>query len=155
MKKRIMIIGPGQAGKTSLCNVLNDSDRPLKKTQDVIYGKYTIDTPGAYIENASMYRYLIAAAQGAACVVILVDQARPVEVYPPGFAKVFTCPVFGVITKAGTATDNQDWCRSQLQKIGVYEPYFSIDLPAGTGIKELMNCLFKIQEISMESGVSS
>lgn len=154
MKRWIMVVGPGQAGKSSLCNVLNDSDRPLKKTQDVIYGKYTIDTPGAYIENVSMYRYLIATAQGAACVLILVDQSRPVEVYPPGFAKVFTCPVFGVITKDGTAPDNQGWCRSQLQKIGVYEPYFSIDLPTGTGIKELKNCLFNIQEISMESGVS-
>lgn len=155
MKKRIMVVGPGQAGKSSLCNVLNDSDRPMKKTQDVIYGKYTIDTPGAYIENASMYRYLIATAQGAACVLILVDQSRPVEVYPPGFAKVFTCPVFGVITKADTAPDNQGSCRIQLQKIGVYEPYFSINLPAGTGIKELKDCLFKIQEISGESGVSS
>jgi len=155
MKKRIMVVGPGQAGKSSLCNVLNDSDRPLKKTQDVIYGKYTIDTPGAYIENAPMYRYLIATAQGAACVLILVDQSRPVEVYPPGFAKVFTCPVFGVITKAGTTPDNQGWCRGQLQKIGVYEPYFSIDLPAGTGVRQLKDCLFEIQGITGQSGVSS
>jgi len=150
MKKRIMIIGPGQSGKSSLSNVLNESDRPLKKTQDVIYGKNTIDTPGAYIENASMYKYLIATAQTASCVLILVDQSRPVEVYPPWFAKTFTCPVFGVITKMDLVPGNEDWSRRQLQKIGVYEPYFPISLLDNTGVKELKDYLFGKKESSEE-----
>ena len=148
MKKRIMIIGPGQSGKSSLSNVLNESDRSLKKTQDVIYGKNTIDTPGAYIENSSMYKYLIATAQTASCVLILVDQSRPVEVYPPGFAKTFTCPVLGVITKMDLVPGNADWSRRQLQKIGVNEPYFPISLLADTGVKELKDYLFGKKESS-------
>lgn len=150
MKKRIMIIGPGQSGKSSLSNVLNESDRPLKKTQDVIYGKNTIDTPGAYIENASMYKYLIATAQTASCVLILVDQSRPVEVYPPRFAKTFPCPVLGVITKMDLVPGNEDWSRRQLQKIGVYEPYFPISLLDNTGVKELKDYLFGKKESSEE-----
>ncbi|MDF2929139.1 EutP/PduV family microcompartment system protein [Anaerospora sp.] len=150
MKKRIMIIGPGQSGKSSISNVLNESDRPLKKTQDVIYGKNTIDTPGAYIENASMYKYLIATAQTASCVLILVDQSRPVEVYPPRFAKTFTCPVLGVITKMDLVPGNEDWSRRQLQKIGVYEPYFLISLLDNTGVKELKDYLFGKKESSEE-----
>jgi len=150
MKKRIMIIGPGQSGKSSISKVLNESDRPLKKTQDVIYGKNTIDTPGAYIENASMYKYLIATAQTASCVLILVDQSRPVEVYPPRFAKTFTCPVLGVITKMDLVPGNEDWSRRQLQKIGVYEPYFLISLLDNTGVKELKDYLFGKKESSEE-----
>ncbi len=143
MKKRIMIVGPTQAGKSTLANVLNEAARPLKKTQDVIYGKNTMDTPGAYIENASMYRYLIATAQTASHVLILVDQSRPTEVYPPGFAKSFNCPVIGVITKSDLAAENAGLCAEQLKRIGVLEPYFRISLKDSTGVealKEYLSC---------------
>ncbi|MEL1134351.1 EutP/PduV family microcompartment system protein [Desulfitobacterium sp. THU1] len=143
MKKRIMVVGPTQVGKSTLVNRLNDSDRPLKKTQDVIYGKNTIDTPGSYIENASMYKYLIATAQTASHVLLLLDSSRPVEVYPPNFAKTFTCPVIGVITKADLAPENADLCRQQMQRIGVSEPYFSISLKDNTGVDALKEALKK------------
>lgn len=141
MKKRIMVIGPTQSGKSTLTNFLNDSTRPLKKTQDVIYGKKTIDTPGSYIENPSMYRYLIATAQNASHVLILVDQSRITEVYPPGFAKTFTCPVIGVITKSDLAPGNAKTCVQQLKRIGVKEPYFWISLKDNTGVDDLKQYL--------------
>ncbi|QDR82455.1 EutP/PduV family microcompartment system protein [Sporomusa termitida] len=148
MKKRIMIIGPGQAGKSTLANVLNGATRPLKKTQDVIYGKNTIDTPGAYLENASMYKYLIATAQAASHVLLLIDQSRPAAVYPPGFAKSFTCPVIGVVTKIDVTPANADWCRQQLKKIGIAGPYFRISLHDNTGVADLKDYLLGKQETS-------
>ncbi|WP_430108465.1 EutP/PduV family microcompartment system protein [Paenibacillus sp. B1-33] len=54
MKKRIMLIGPTDCGKTTLANALDGTDRPLRRTQDIIYGPKTIDTPGAYIENTGI-----------------------------------------------------------------------------------------------------
>ncbi|MHB8073979.1 EutP/PduV family microcompartment system protein [Desulfosporosinus fructosivorans] len=141
MKKRIMVVGPTQSGKSTLTNVLNDSTRLLKKTQDVIYGKNTIDTPGSYLENASMYKYLIATAQAASQVLILVDQSRLVEVYPPGFAKTFTCPVIGVITKTDLAPENVNLCIQQLKRIGITEPYFWISLKDNTGVEALKQYL--------------
>ncbi|AFM02455.1 ethanolamine utilization protein [Desulfitobacterium dehalogenans ATCC 51507] len=137
MKKRIMIVGPTQAGKSSLANILNDTSRPLKKTQDVIYGRNTIDTPGSYIENPSMYKYLIATAQTASHVLLLIDSSRPVEVYPPGFAKTFTCPVIGVMTKIDLEPENAPLCTQQMQSIGVSGPYFRISLTDNTGVGEL------------------
>lgn len=143
MKKRIMIVGPTQAGKSTLANILNDADRPLKKTQDVIYGTHTIDTPGSYIENASMYRYLIATAQTASHVLLLLDSSRLIDVYPPGFAKTFTCPVAGVITKIDLAPENADLCRRKLQRIGISEPFFGVSIKDPTGLEALKNYLYK------------
>lgn len=140
-KKRIMVIGPTNCGKTTLVNALNQYDGPLRKTQDIIYGKNTIDVPGSYIENAWMYKHLIAAAQDASHLLILVDQSKCVNKYPPGFAKAFRCPVIGVITKSDLSFENEDLCLRQLKQIGVSEPYFKISVHDGTGLTALVEYL--------------
>lgn len=137
MKKRMMIVGPAQSGKSTLANLFNDAGRPLKRTQDVIYGLNTIDTPSSYLENPSMYKYLIATAQTASHLLIIVDQSRLAEIYPPGFAKTFTCPVIGVITKADLVPENALPAAQQLKKIGVAEPYFRVSFTNNTGVEAL------------------
>ena len=87
-----MVIGPRECGKTTLVNYINGYDGPLRKTQDTIYGRETIDVPGAYIENAWMYKHMIALAQDAWCILLLLDQSRTAEVYSHGFARTFRCP---------------------------------------------------------------
>jgi ethanolamine utilization protein EutP len=141
-KKRIMVIGPANCGKTTLVNALNDYDGKLRKTQDIIYGKNTMDVPGSYIENAWMYKHIIAAAQDASHVLILVDQSRCTKVYSPGFAKVFRCPVVGVITKTDLSQENEEECIRQLKDIGVSEPYYKISKDDDTGLNELKEHLF-------------
>jgi ethanolamine utilization protein EutP len=145
-KKRIMVIGPTSCGKTTLVNWLNDYDGPLKKTQDMIYGKNTIDVPGSYIENTWMYKHIIAAAQDASQVLILVDQSRCVNKYPPGFAKAFRCPVTGVITKADLNRENEELCEKALRQIGVQPPYYRVSFPAGEGAEALKEHLLAKQE---------
>ena len=142
-KKRIMVIGPSRCGKTTLVNALNNYDGPLKRTPDMIYGKNTIDVPGSYIENSWMYKHIIAAAQDASHVLILVDQSNCNEIYSHGFAKSFRCPVIGVITKCDLIPENEEKCLRQLKNIGVSEPYFNISFPMGTGIDALKKYLFE------------
>jgi ethanolamine utilization protein EutP len=88
-----------------------------------------------------MYKYLIATAQTASHVIIIVDQSTPNEVYPPGFAKTFTCPVIGVVTKIDLAPQNANIAMQQLRRIGVLEPYFSVSLKDNMGIKALKDYL--------------
>ncbi len=71
-----MVIGPSSCGKTTLVNAINDYNGKLKRTQDMIYGKRTIDVPGSYIENGDKYKHIIAAAQDASHVLILMDRTR-------------------------------------------------------------------------------
>ncbi|SKA76004.1 ethanolamine utilization protein EutP [Caloramator quimbayensis] len=141
-KKRIMVIGPTKCGKTTLVNSLNDYDGPLRKTQDVIYGKNTIDVPGSYIENTWMYKHLIAIAQDASHVLILIDQSNCTDVYSPNFAKAFICPVIGVITKVDLMKENEERCIRLLKQIGILEPYYKISVPGGIGITDLKEYLF-------------
>lgn len=145
-KKRIMVIGPTHCGKTTLVNILNDYDGPLRKTQDMIYGKNTIDVPGSYIEIPWMYKHLIAAAQDASLVLILVDQSKYSNIYSPGFAKAFRCPVIGVITKIDLMPENQELCLKQLKHIGISEPYYNISVLSGVGIADLKEYLFTFEK---------
>ena len=124
MKKKIMIIGPRQAGKSTLANLLERTARPLKKTQDAVFGKKTIDVPAAYLENTMMYKYIIALSQMAGHVLMLADQSNPTEVYSPGFARIFTCPVTGVITKSDLHPENYEKCVVQLKRAGLEGPFF-------------------------------
>ena len=141
-----MVIGPANCGKTTLVNLLNNYDGKLRKTQDIIYGENTMDVPGAYIENAWMYRHIIAAAQDASHVLILVDQSKSVDYYSPGFAKVFRCPVIGVITKCDLMKENEENSIKQLKKMGIEEPYFKINFPSEEGLSVLKEFLSKKEE---------
>jgi ethanolamine utilization protein EutP len=145
-KKRIMVIGPTHCGKTTLVNILNDYDGPLRKTQDMIYGVNTIDVPGSYIEIPWMYKHLIAAAQDASIVLILVDQSKYSNIYSPGFAKAFRCPVIGVIIKSDLMPENQELCLKQLKHIGVSEPYYNISISSGVGVADLKQYLLTFEK---------
>lgn len=145
-KKRVMIIGTTKSGKTTLANALNDSDGPIKKTQDIIYGKNTIDIPGSYIENTWMYKHLIAISQDASHLLILVDQSRYDSVYSPGFAKSFKCPVIGIITKADLMIEDDELCYKQFKEIGIDKPYYKISALSGIGMEALKERLSLRQE---------
>ena len=142
MSRKVMVIGIGKSGKTALVDAINQVERKPRKTQDMIFGKYTIDVPGSYLENPWMYKHLISAAQNnAGHVLILVDQSNVTEIYSPGFARVFRCPVTGVIMKADLHPENRPICEKQLKTIGVEPPYFPVSLTENTGIEELKDHL--------------
>ncbi|MGO3604393.1 MAG: EutP/PduV family microcompartment system protein [Enterococcus malodoratus] len=122
MRKHIMIMGPANSGKSTAANWLNETNRTLKETQDTIYGKYTIDTPSAYLENDWMYRYLFSISQTAGRLLCLVDGKRTTNLYPPNFFKAFNCPAVGLI-KSPDTEDEKRIAIEYLKAAGVDEWY--------------------------------
>lgn len=141
-----MVIGPRGCGKTTLVNYINDYHGPLRHTQDTIYTDKTIDVPSAYIENAWMYKHIIAMAQDSLCMVLMLDQSRTTEVYSHGFARNFRCPVIGVISKCDLNPENRATCLRQFEFIGVREPFFDISVTEGIGLDDLEKHILEIKE---------
>lgn len=138
-----MLIGAARVGKTSLANYINDYKGALKRTADVIYGENTIDVPSSYIENTSMYKHIIALAQDAKKIVFLIDATNNINIYSDGFAKLFTCPVIGVITKGNYQSESYEKCEKQLERAGVKRPYFIINNESLSEKEKLKEYLLK------------
>ena len=135
--KRIMVMGAGGRGKTTLAHALNGDHSPVKRTPCLVYGARTIDAPAAYLESPWMVHHLIAEAQNASHVLMLVDQTKTREVYSPGFALAFRAPVIGVITKEGKSREQLARCEKELLKAGVQPPFYRVVFPSGEGLLEL------------------
>ncbi|WP_366664906.1 EutP/PduV family microcompartment system protein [Veillonella sp.] len=130
IKKRIMIVGPGRCGKSTLANIFNEVERPARRTQDIIYGKYTIDTPSVYLEMPHNYKYLVATSQEANVLVCVIDPLTETTTYPPLFATSFNCRPVGVIAKADLADERQiATAKKYLMQLGIEETnIFALDL---------------------------
>lgn len=150
-----MLIGATGSGKTTLANVLNQHGAsvqgdvsfsgcsPVRRGQEVVYGKHTVDVPGGYFDTPWMYNHLISIAQNnASHVVFVVSQSQRSVAGAPGLAKVFGCPVTGVVTQCDVKPENNAFCLKQLQHFGVSEPYFNVSVANGSGIPELLQHLF-------------
>ncbi len=188
-KKRIMIIGAGRSGKSSLGRWLdqeaaagnsaaqeaaagNSAARRgtagdsagwraaagnlwSRRTPALVYRGNIMEAPGAYLESPWMRHHLIAAAQDAFCVLMLVDFMGKRDIYPPGFAKVFRQPVLGVVTKCGLiqADDGRlDNCRKQLARAGVREPYLITSVVDGIGLEALSR---KVMDCRIAAGIDN
>ena len=188
-KKRIMIIGAGRSGKSSLGRWLDQEaaawdstaqeaaagnsaarrgtawdsaaqeaaawDLWSRRTPALVYRGNIIEAPGAYLESPWMRHHLIAAAQDAFCVLMLVDFMGKRDIYPPGFAKVFRQPVLGVVTKCGLiqADDGRlDNCRKQLARAGVRDPYLITSVVDGIGLEALSR---KVMDCRIAAGIDN
>lgn len=139
-----MIIGGKQSGKSTVANWLNDENKPLKKRQDAIYGAITIDIPAAYLENTCMYKYIFSLSQTAAIVLFLANGKDERSVYPPNFAKTFSCPVVGLVKSYDTIEEKQK-AEAMLDQAGVRAPYFVFDIEDLELLKEKECWLAKLK----------
>ncbi|WP_152391637.1 EutP/PduV family microcompartment system protein [Paenibacillus guangzhouensis] len=98
-KKRVMLIGSVDAGKSTLLQALFGDELPARKTQSLEYRDWIIDTPGEYTENPMYYRSLMATSFEAGLLLIVQDATARHIALPPGFAGGFPIPAMGVITK--------------------------------------------------------
>ncbi len=140
-----MIVGAVGSGKSTIANIINEVDKPLKKTQDTIFTKYTVDVPSSYIQIPFLYKHAIALGQEASALIVIVDQSKPEEVYSPNFARSFRCKSIGIISHSNQNIENRDICIRQLKSIGVDEPYFMMDLEGNSDIEILKSYLLELK----------
>jgi ethanolamine utilization protein EutP len=151
-----MIIGATNAGKSGIAGVLNGKNEMEKRKQDISYGEHTIDVPGAWLENPWMYRHIISAAQnGARRVLIVVNGTMRESCGSPGFAKVFSCPVSGVISKVDLMRENESSCVEELKRLGVEEPYLRVSVKTGEGTEALKHFLAEVHTDGVSAAIGS
>lgn len=142
IKRKLIIIGDVGAGKTSLLSALKCEDdtadeSQVKKTQSLIYDTHTIDTPGEYMQNPSMYKYIIAEAQGVEFVIFVQDASSKKSIYPYGFASSFNTMTIGVITKTDAPDADIEKSRQILKNLVLKGPVFETSSRNGKGIQAL------------------
>lgn len=140
-KRKLMVVGAVGSGKSSLISYLNGKGMDAKKTQSVLYDTLSVDTPGEYLENPSMYKYIISEAQGVEYVLFIQDAMQRRCIYPPGFAQSFNKKTIGIITKVDTEEVDVEHSKKFLQTLGVRGPIFKTSSKTGYGIEELRNYL--------------
>ena len=82
MKKyKLMVVGAVGSGKSSLISYLNGNESIVRKTQAILYDTLSIDTPGEYMENPSMYKYIMCSdTKCRVCIVYTRCYAKEVHI---------------------------------------------------------------------------
>ena len=137
--RRIILMGRSRAGKTTLLQAIHHETIEYKKTQEVIIYDDAIDTPGEYIDQASLWRACIIAACDADVVVLVHDAANTMGRLPSAFNMTFAKPVIGVITKIDGKTEEEiQVARTFLELAGAH-PIFETSAYTGEGVSELVD----------------
>lgn len=145
-KKRIILIGRSMAGKTTLCQYINQEDLKYHKTQTIeIINDNIIDTPGEYLERTHLRGALIVTAADADLIVLVQQADEEGTMFPPGYSSTFAKPCIGVVTKNDLATPEQvEDAKQYLQMAGAGNIFVTSSYD-GTGFEELIR-FFKGEE---------
>ena len=138
MKPRILLIGGVGAGKTTLKQCLMQETQAYRKTQMLEFKGLFIDCPGEYLQMPTYYRVLIDASHRVAEVWALQDACNRRTLFPPNFAKVFTKPVIGIITKIDREDAAPEMAAKFLRQAGVTTPLLAISARDGVGVEPLV-----------------
>lgn len=143
LTKRVMLIGRSRAGKTTLCQYLNNQALVYQKTQTVqLINGNMIDTPGEYLEQRWFYGALNVTAADADVLMLVQDATENGTMFAPAFSTMFASkPVIGVVSKSDIATPEQiENAKKYLTNAGARQLFVTSSV-AGTGFVELLDYL--------------
>ena len=137
---KVIFIGRGTAGKTTLIQALNDEQIRYEKTQSVIRKGFSIDTPGEYAETKTLGGALAVFSYESDIIGLLIAANEPYSLFGPNIASMANREVIGIVTgltKKGADPDRAErWLRlSGCKRI------FRVDSITGEGIPELRDFL--------------
>lgn len=141
-KKRIILIGRSAAGKTTLCQRINNEELKYRKTQTVqVINQSMIDTPGEYLERRYFRGALMVTATDADIIVLVQDATENGSMFPPAYSSMFAKPAVGVVTKQDLATEQQVAHAKQYLKAAGAGELFVVSSVTGEGVEALVKHL--------------
>ncbi len=144
---KIMFVGRSRAGKTTLCQYLNNMDLEYHKTQTVqVFNNTMIDTPGEYLERRYYRGPLVVTANDADVLIFTQPANEKITFFSPGYNSNFPKPCVGVVTKADLADEKGIDNAIKYLKTAGADPIFVTSAYEGTGIKEFLKHLEKLQK---------
>lgn len=145
-KKKMVLIGRSAAGKTTLCQRINNEDLKYHKTQTVqLLNNNMIDTPGEYLEQRFFRGALKVTAADADIIAFVQDATEHNTMFPPAYASSFGKPTIGIVTKCDLVDEKQiKQSRAVLQLAGASQ-IFDTSSVTGHGIDKLVEYLSTLE----------
>ena len=139
-KKRLMLIGRSEAGKTTLSQALKEMPIEYEKTQSVNMDEILIDTPGEYIQTKNFGTALAIYSYEADVIALLLGADEPYSLYSPCITNMTTKEVIGIITKIDHKNANVKNAENWLKLAGC-KKIFKVNSLASQGISEIKEYL--------------
>ncbi len=141
-QKRVILIGRSMAGKTTLCQYINNEDLKYHKTQTVqVINGSMIDTPGEYLERTYLRGALTVSATDADLIILVQQANEDGTMFPPGYSSTFAKPCIGVVTKSDLAGEKQiEDAKKYLKNAGAGKVFVTSSYE-GTGFEDLLEFL--------------
>lgn len=135
-KKRLMLIGRSEAGKTTLTQALRQKPIEYEKTQSVSMDDLLIDTPGEYIQTKNLGTALAIYSYEADVIALLLGADEPYSLYSPCITNMTTKEVIGIITKIDHKNANITNAEKWLKLAGC-KKIFKVNSLANQGIDQI------------------
>lgn len=136
--KRLMVIGLDGSGKSTLADLVEGAESNHAHREDCFYRTRCFEVPGRYIENHWMHSIIIMLAQNqASALLMLLDGQTGETFYSSGYARAFTCPCLGVLTKAPLEDEARAAGVAKLEAAGCTE-VLCVSTETGEGTEELL-----------------
>lgn len=150
--KRLMIVGLDGSGKSSIADLVEGVKTTHQPRQDLYYRSKCFEVPGSYIENHWLNNIMLMLAYNqATAAVFLLDGKTGLSLYSPGYAKAFTIPVLGVLTKAETlSSEARSEGFAKLKAAGC-DTCQALSLSTGEGLNEFSHWLQANALVSLEN----
>lgn len=144
--KRWVIVGLENSGKSTLCDYIENEKSKRVNTQDLRYRKKTLEVPSSYLENTWMNNIIIMLAQNQGKGnIFLLDGARIKSMYSPAYAKAFTKPTIGVVTKSDLLEEKGRLKAKKILEEVVCDKIIFLSFVTNEGINELSDWLDSIK----------
>ena len=138
--KKLILIGRSGSGKTTLTQALKKEPTTYKKTQYVSYGDFLIDTPGEYLQSASLATALALYAYEADVVGLLLSATEDYSMFPPNCTCMVNREVIGIVTKIDEANANPAQAEAWLKLSGCQKVFF-VNSKTGEGVDAILSHL--------------